>query len=278
MRTELVSIPTDTFPLEGAYYEPEEGEIVGAAMLSHGNCMNFYVGAPRFLPPVLTKLGLACLAFNRRGHDVLSSRDSRELEGGAYQTTAEAVADSRYAAQWLSEQGHDAPIVIGHSNGGMLSVQHVADHPETPALVLLSAHVGGPSIARLASKAGLWAADQFDDVEKRARDLVASGRPRELMLLPGWWKVTSAESALDYLSEVPDILALAPKISCPVLYLRGDEEPADIYPAERFQALCTGPCDFEVIEACGHFYVGREEVVSETVARWLEKILSAGPP
>ena len=66
MRTELVSIPTDTFPLEGAYYEPEEGEIVGAAMLSHGNCMNFYVGAPRFLPPVLTKLGLACLAFNRR--------------------------------------------------------------------------------------------------------------------------------------------------------------------------------------------------------------------
>ena len=73
---------------------------------------------------------------------MLSSRDSRELEGGAYQTTAEAVADSRYAAQWLSEQGQDAPIVIGHSNGGMLSVQHVADHPETPALVLLSAHVG----------------------------------------------------------------------------------------------------------------------------------------
>jgi hypothetical protein len=33
----------------------------------HGNTMNFYVGAPRFLPPALTAFGLACLAFNRRG-------------------------------------------------------------------------------------------------------------------------------------------------------------------------------------------------------------------
>ena len=29
---------------------------------------------------------------------------------------------------------------IGHSNGGMLAVKHVSDHPETPAMVLLSAH------------------------------------------------------------------------------------------------------------------------------------------
>jgi alpha-beta hydrolase superfamily lysophospholipase len=29
-------------------------------------------------------------------------------------------------------------MVIGHSNGGMLAVQHIADHSATPALVLLS--------------------------------------------------------------------------------------------------------------------------------------------
>jgi hypothetical protein len=27
----------------------------GAVLLFHGNTMNFYVGAPRFLPPVLTR-------------------------------------------------------------------------------------------------------------------------------------------------------------------------------------------------------------------------------
>ena len=77
MRTTLVSIPTDTVPLDGAYYEPEGRATTGAALLFHGNTMNFYQGAPRFLPPVLTALGLACLAFNRRGHDILSTRDSR---------------------------------------------------------------------------------------------------------------------------------------------------------------------------------------------------------
>jgi hypothetical protein len=46
MRTELVSIPTDTLPLDGAFYEPESGATAGAVLLFHGNTMNFYVGAP----------------------------------------------------------------------------------------------------------------------------------------------------------------------------------------------------------------------------------------
>jgi len=83
------------------------------------------------------------LAFNRRGHDILTTRLSRDAEGGAFQTVAESVADNRYAAQWLTDQGHPQPVIIGHSYGGMLSTQHVADHPQTPALVLLSAGRGG---------------------------------------------------------------------------------------------------------------------------------------
>ena len=58
MRTELVSIATDTLPLDGALHVPEGRPVAGAVLLFHGNTMNFYVGAPRFLPPVLTRLGL----------------------------------------------------------------------------------------------------------------------------------------------------------------------------------------------------------------------------
>ena len=64
MKTTLVSIPTETLGLEGAWHEPE-GRAVGAVLLLHGNTMNFFTGAPRFLPPALTRMGLACLAFNR---------------------------------------------------------------------------------------------------------------------------------------------------------------------------------------------------------------------
>ena len=82
MRTELISITINTLPLDGTFHLPAT-EPCGAVMLFHGNTMDFYVGAPRFLPPVLTRVGFACLAFNRCGHDILSirhSRDARSLD------------------------------------------------------------------------------------------------------------------------------------------------------------------------------------------------------
>ena len=272
MRAELVSIPTGTIPLDGLYYEPE-GRAEGAALLFHGNAMNFYVGALRFLPPVLVKLGLACLAFNRRGHDILSTRASRTPEGGAFQLAREGIEDNQLAARWLAARGFPAPVVIGHSNGGMLAVRHVADHPRTPALVLLSAHMGGKNILERTSKAGLMARERIEEFNARARELVAAGRGRELMLMPGWWYAISAESYLDRLTETPDGIALAPTIKCPTLYVRGDKESRENYPAEDFRAHGGGPCDVEIIPDCDHFYNGREEAIQAIVSSWLAKTL-----
>jgi len=240
-------------------------------LLFHGNTMNFYVGAPRFLPPALTALGFACLAFNRRGHDVLGTRDSRKAEGGAFQSIREAIEDNRIAARWVSERGFENPIIIGHSNGGMLAVRHVADHPRTPALVLLSAHCGGRNMLPLASAAGLLAGNRLSEVTQNAVSLVKAGRGKELMMLPGWWYVCTAESFLDLATEPPDILELAPQISCPVLYLRGDKEPGALYPAEEFARRAGGPCEVEIVPDCDHFYVGREATIADRVASWLKK-------
>jgi pimeloyl-ACP methyl ester carboxylesterase len=271
MRTQLVTIPTDTYPLEGALHEPD-GDPKGAVLLFHGNTMNFYVGAPRFLPPALTRLGLACLAFNRRGHDILSTRGSRQAAGGAFQFTREAIADNRTAAAWLAARGFPAPIVIGHSNGGMLGTQHVVDHPQTPALVLLSAGRGGVRTVS-GGKEGLFAGNREAELTAQARKLVAAGRGRELMFMPGWWWVISAESFLDRIQSVPDTIALAPKIKCPVLFVRGDQEDAERYPAEEYRRAAGGPCRVEIVPDCDHFYNGREDVVSRIVADWLQQTL-----
>ena len=271
MKTALVSIPTDTVPLDGAWHEPD-GAAKNAVLLLHGNTMNFYQGAPRFLPPALTAIGYACLAFNRRGHDILGIRDSREAEGAAFQTYAEAIEDDRLAAAWLAERGFAHPVVIGHSNGGTLAVRHVADHPGTPALVLLSAHCGGKEMVPRASRAGLLAKDRLKELIHLSRTMVSEGRGRELILLPGWWHVTSAASFVDALENCPDVLELAPRIGCPVLYLRGDREPADLYPAEAFAQRSRGPCTVRIVADCDHFYKGREEAVTRIVADWLPEI------
>jgi pimeloyl-ACP methyl ester carboxylesterase len=274
MRTELISIPTDTVPLDGALHLPDGPATAGAVLLFHGNTMNFYVGAPRFLPPALTAMGYACLAFNRRGHDILSIRDSRGAEGAAFQLTAEGIEDNRIAARWMADRGFPPPVIIGHSNGGMLAVPHVVAHPETPALILLSAHGGGRDGVSRSSRAGLMAGDRLEEITAQARAMVAAGRGRELMLMPGWWYVITAESFLDRRTAMPDILELAPSIECPVLYIRGDEESAENYPAEAFRDHATGPCEVAIIRNCDHFYRRREGAVIETVTAWLRKTLS----
>lgn len=274
MRTELVTIATDTTPLDGAFYQPDDGRAWNAALLLHGNTMNFYTGPPRFLPPALTSLGLACLAFNRRGHDILGIRDSFAAEGGAFQLTREAIADNRYAAEWLAMRGFPDPVVIGHSNGGMLAVRHCADRPQTRALVLMSAHAGGRNLVAMGSKAGLLAGDRLDEITARARELVAAGRGRELMLMPGWWYVVTAQTFLDFSTELPDIVELAPQVRCPVLFLRGDREPKHIYPGEDFCARAAGPCEMKIVADCDHFYAGRELAVSELIAEWLKRTVA----
>lgn len=59
--------------------------------------------------------------------------------------------------------------MIGHSNGGMLAVKHVSDHPETPAMVLLSAHGGGRDGLQRTSRAGMLAGDRLEEITARAR-------------------------------------------------------------------------------------------------------------
>jgi len=159
----------------------------------------------------------------------------------------------------------------------MLAVQHVADHPGTPALVLLSAHLGGKDVLVRTSRAGLMAQDRVEEFTARARELVAAGRGRELMLMPGWWYAISAESYLDRLTETPDVLALAPRVKCPVLYVRGDQESRENYPAEEFKARAGGLCDVEVVAACDHFYNGRETVIQDLVSSWLARALRLAP-
>lgn len=272
MPLSLISIPTDTYPLDGLYYTPEAAP-KNAALFLHGNCMNFYTGPARMVPPPLVAQGYACLSFNRRGHDMVATTNSRAVIGGAFQMTDEAIADNNFAARSLKDRGFAAPIVIGHSNGGVLAVQHVVDHPETPALVLLSAHLGGRAIVPLASRSGLFAADRFDEIDSQARRMVAEGHGHELMILPGWFWVISAQAWIDYTTQLPDVLALAPRIKCPVLYIRGDREPAHLYPAEEFARRAGGPCEVAIVPDCDHFYGGREDAVMGIVTDWLARTL-----
>src|SRR5258705_5298363 len=106
--------------------------------------------------------------------------------------------------------------------------------------------------------------------------MAKAGHGRELMFIPGWWYVISAESFIDRIATVPDTLALAPKIKCPVLCICGDKEDPERYPAKEYQRHAGGPCEVEIVANCDHFYNGREDVVATLVAEWLRRTLKLG--
>ncbi len=268
----FVEIPGADRPLDGLWYEASS-PVRGAAVLSHGNTMNLAVGAPRFLPPALVPRGFDCLAYNRRGADILSTRDSRDPVGGAFQTAAADRDDTTAAAAFVRGQGHAAPIMIGHSNGGMLTAAFASGRTDVTAVVLLSAHRGGREIVQASCAVGHLAGPDLDSVTAHARKCVAAGRGTELMLLQGWWYVSSAESFLDRLEKTPDLLESAPGITCPILFVVGDQEPPDIYPAREFAQLTSGHCDVVVVDDCDHFYRGREAVVADIVGEWLDGVI-----
>jgi pimeloyl-ACP methyl ester carboxylesterase len=168
---------------------------------------------------------------------MVTSLVGRSATGGSFQLASEGIEDNRFASDWLESRGFKNPIIIGHSNGGMLAAQHCADNYGNPrAVVLMSAHGGGRDMAQRSNAAGLFACDRQAELTAQAEAMVAEGRGRELMLLPGWWWVISAESFLDRSRKTPDTVENASKICCPSLYIRGDKEVPAAYPAEACAA------------------------------------------
>jgi len=272
---QLVSLPTSTVPIDAMWFETPVTPPRATVMLFHGNGANFYSGPVRFLPPHLVPRGYRCFSFNRRGHETITTR-TRAPEGNAYQTAAQAIEDNEVARAHVAERCVPDPVVIGHSNGGLYAARHVADHPGVRALVLLSAHLGGPEMLRRGSEIGLMAQERGDELSAEAHRMVESGHPEALLLMPGWWFVVSAATYLDMESDrIPRILEAAPRIDCPVLYLRGELEDPEMYPAEKFAAAASAPVDVRIVQGADHFYSGREDDVADLVADWLDGVLGS---
>jgi pimeloyl-ACP methyl ester carboxylesterase len=278
VRIEQVTLPTETAPLEGLWFTPERRHARAAALIMHGNQGNFYVGPPRFLPPALARMGVASFAYNRRGHDILGTYRGRQAVGGALQLSNEAIADNRHAAEFVASRGFPCPVVIGHSNGGLLAAQHVAETGVAAALVLLSAAGGGLEATESDSGRGLLLMDRHDELVATARQLADAGRTDELILIPGWWWVISPRSLLDRMATLPRLVELAASIRCPALFIKGAGESEVAYPARDFAAACLGSCDVVELEDCDHWYNGRDDEVAGIVSTWLSRaLLSPGP-
>ena len=70
---------------------------------------------------------------------------------------------------------------------------------------------------------------------------------------------------------VRDIVELSPRIGCPTLYVRGADEPPDLYPAEEFRERAAGRVEVRTLD-CDHFYNGAEATLGDLVGDWIASL------
>ena len=124
----------------------------------------------------------------------------------------------------------------------------------------------------IASSNGLFGAEKLPEILDKAKNMIADGKADDIMCLPGWYWITTPRSLLDLSQNLPHLIAEASKISCPVLFIRGDQEPEDLYPAMSFKDTCNAQVDVVTIKNSDHFYVGTEAIVNKTICDWLKKL------
>ena len=73
---------------------------------------------------------------------------------------------------------------------------------------------------------------------------------------------------------MPNTVETAPDITCPSLYIRGDLEIPEAYPAEDFAAASSGKCDVQIIKNCDYFFRNKEDEVKHIVRNWIIKTLA----
>ena len=273
IQMELITVrATDGTPLDGVLYTRDGGGRPVAERLVvnflHGRSMNFYVGVQRFAAPDLVAAGYDVLALNRRSAGVASIRDSFQGVGDAWTRWAEHRVDVAAAIAHLRDLGYRRIVMAGHSQGGLLAADYTTREGGVAGLILASpasAFTGLPTAFPEKDRAAVIA---------QARALVAQGRPRDLILLPEWPWIMSAEAVVDPLAPVAteplaDLLA---RYAGPLLVFCGDQmlDARLLGGARTAYDRSPSPAKrLEVLAGCDHFYVGHEARVTALMKAWL---------
>ena len=124
----------------------------------------------------------------------------------------------------------------------------------------------------LASSKGLFAEEQLDEYLETAKLMVIRGEGDRIITLPGWYWATTPRSFLDLSKNLPRLLYEAARIKCPVLFIKGEHEPEDLYPAKKFKSESSSTVDIVTLKNTDHFYTGSEKLLIDIVCEWLRAL------
>ena len=284
MLVDLVEVTTsDGIPLSGAYFEAKGTPTPGADVLIyfHGDSGNFYGSLLTQLGPMFSEQGMAFLAANRRGHDMVSTGvRGGDLKGYAFESVTESRLDYAAWLDLLRSRGHRRIAVGGHSGGAVRATYAQASEHYANVAAVVSVSPGEYNHEKVAALHG----DDFLGPYRQSERDIAEGRP-DTLLRPGvpWGSMWTARTYVDCFNKDNrySVSAHAANTGVPTLYVFGEKEcqiggeeelPVCGLAMRTLREIGYSHTAVKVVQGANHGYIGREKELMETVYAFLSGI------
>lgn len=287
MPVELITLRTDDDCFLDAAYWPAQGPAprrVDAVTLLHGVTGHAFTPLMRALSEGLSAAGVAVLAINSRGHDIISRVahvDGPLIGGAAFEDLDDAPRDLHAGVEYLHERGHTRIGLAGHSLGAVKTIYTQATAPVANAACVVA--LSPPRLSHTL-QAEAHTGPTFLATYERAKRLVDEGRGDEPIRTetPVAAYFSAAGIVKKYGPEDRyDILRHVPSVRCPIFLLMGTREMVDMVQVGGTAAiaprLAAAHPDFHVatIDGADHVYSRTLDAVIGAVTDWLGAPITA---
>jgi len=163
---------------------------------------------------------------------------------------------------------HQQLILIGHSDGGSISLLYASKFPNRVKGLLLEApHVLIEELSAQGLKSAILAY-QYSDLKERL--LKYHGENTDSMFW-GWANIWSDEKSSNW-----NIEGYLPKINSPVLFIQGeDDQYGSLEQLKAIEKGVSGEVEPVIISECGHIpHHEKEEEVLKIMSDYIRKLLS----
>ena len=282
MRTDLVEVTTaDGLGLSGAFFAADRttSGSIDAFVFFHGDGGHFYRSLYLGMGQHFSERGVAFIAANRRGHDMVAGGSpGGPLQGYAFESVSESTLDYEAWLDFLRSKGYTKLAIGGHSGGAVRAIYTQATDPRPNIVAVVSVSPGEYD------HQGIIALhhEEFTGPYEQARRDVEAGSP-DTFLRPGvpWGSMWTAQAYTECFH--PDnrysVSRHAANTNCPTLFVFGSEECAgsQILPvcgAARKALTEAGypHVRVETVEGANHGYNDREMRLYTIISEWIDTI------
>jgi len=271
----------DNLRVQGTYFD--SGKLDCCILFIHGQAQSIVDNYFAYvLGKYLSNNEISFLYSHNRGYsyiNCMSKKDSSlEINGATFEIFEDSLKDIEVWIKKVKKLGYNKIILMGHSLGCNKALYYLSKNKDdVQGLILASA----PDMVGITKKEE----SKFDNLLSEAESNVKNNNPRKLLntLIGGTDYISSAtfinesleNSNIDNfpIERNPEVFEQLATVRVPILSLAGSLEYPTYLKQELLceKAINCKSFEWHIIEGANHFYLNRENELSDKILKWLAK-------